>query len=178
MPRDAKTRNGQATVVAGNTLLFLVQTTATTSEQWRWCVSQLEALAASNPDGIVFFQFLLPSADPPSAAIRTQIQNDLARLGPKIRKMVTVVFGDSMRQSIVRTLMRGMLLLGGLSKQQAIVATLEDGASIVREAGGANVPSRAEITAAADALFEALQVDRTTYAALGSKGTVGSVSAE
>jgi hypothetical protein len=157
---QVKTRDGVATVAVGN-VLFAMWKAGASVERWRICVvSELEALMQKYPEGIIHVQLILPSSSPPNGATRTAVQTDVRRIGPKMRRLVTVAIGDSIWQSVVRTLVRTMLLLSGHAKQQVVAATVGEGLDKVAEVAPRG-PSRAELQAGVDALYAALDaVDR------------------
>jgi hypothetical protein len=152
-------KNGTAVLVRGDTLIVLVQE-ASNLEAWQQAVLQIHDLSAKYPEGILLFSLILPSADPPNDTTRAQMQMDTRRLGPRLRKIVTVALGDTMRVGIVRAIMRAMMLLGGQSSKQVLAATIREGLDRVQEAAGPHTPSRAELQAGVEALGHALGVTR------------------
>jgi hypothetical protein len=71
----------------------------------------------------------------------------MADLRGRLRRVVTVVLGDSMRVSLVRTIMRAMFLLQGMSRVQHIVSSVDDGLKTLLEDPTPKMPSRAQIEA-------------------------------
>jgi hypothetical protein len=141
---------GVAVAVVGKAVLALWQGPANARE-WRELVfREIEQVG----DGIVHVQFILPSSAPPDSEARAVLQADIKRLGKKLRKVITVALGDSFRQKIVRTVVRMVLLISGVGKQQVVAATIDEGLDLLLDALGPGA-SRAELDAAIDALFRA-----------------------
>ena len=160
---DVKARNGLAMVAEGDALIVLWRAPASV-ELWEWNVEELGQLAARHPDGVVFLDLILPSSNPPNAALRAIIRADLQRLGPKLRKLVAVPLGDGLWLSVVRTIVRGTLLITGQSKQQVVVATLAEGLDRMQEHGSPATPSREVLRVATDALLQSLGLAQTSAA--------------
>jgi hypothetical protein len=157
---DVRVKNGVAMVVSGDALVALWQAPAT-AERWQWNFADLEQLARRSAAGTVVLDLILPSSSPPNAALRARMRQDFASLGPKLRKLVVVPLGDGLWLSIVRTIVRGTLLVAGQSRQQAVVATIDEGLDRIQQAASPDTPSRAELNAAVDALYGALGLRRT-----------------
>jgi hypothetical protein len=165
MTPEVKVRDGLATVVVGDALLALWKAPAT-PERWGWLIGQYEALASKQADGIVGLTLILPESKPPDGQLRSRMQADFRRLGEKLRKLVIVPLGDSLWLSVVRAIMRSILLLSGQSKQHVITATVQEGMLRVREAAGKATPTPAELRAAVEALFKALDVPGSRQASV------------
>jgi hypothetical protein len=145
--------DGLAAVAVGNVLLTLWRSSAS-FERWRgFVMPQLDGIVAAHPEGIVLVQLILPSSGPPDATTRAALQADLRRLGPQLRRVVTVAIGDSFRQKIVRTIVRTMLLVGGLSKQQRVCATIGEALDAVLADVAPGSLSVGDLNAAVDALY-------------------------
>jgi hypothetical protein len=157
MHEGVEVRNDVASLEVGDTLLFLWRAPAS-RDGWLHHLNRIERTAASRPDGILLLSLILPESTPPNAELRQQMQADFRRLGAKLRRFVVVPLGDSIWLSIVRTIVRGTLLLGGQSARQRVSATLSQGLKEVRAAAGPETPSLPELEKAAVALFSALGV--------------------
>jgi hypothetical protein len=100
---------------------------------------------------------VLPSADVPDADTRAENTRRMGRLRGRLRRIATVVIGDSMRVTLVRTIMRAMFLLQGQSRVQSIVDTIEEGLALLLSTPTPNMPDRAQLTAALDEISRQLQ---------------------
>jgi hypothetical protein len=147
--------DGLATAVVGDVIIVVWKSPATL-ERWQWLNAQGEALHARSPGGLIYFYLILSSSTPPNAATRTKMQAEFRRLGPKLRRLVVVPLGDSLWKSLVRTIVRTVMLLSGLSKQQIVAASIDEGIDRIMDAAGPNTPTRAELRAGAEALLRVL----------------------
>lgn len=142
-----------------DTLLVLWKEPASL-ERWRENYKRLKAAAATRKEGVIYLSLVDRGSTPPNAAARAQITADLRELGGALRRFIAVPLGDSVWLSIVRTIIRGMLMLSGQSQQQRVAASLREGFEHVREAAGPNSPSVEELERAVEALTTALGVER------------------
>lgn len=147
--------DGLVCVEAGDTLITLWMLPPT-MERWVWHAERIQALSDKQRDGFLYMSIIASSSTPPDQAVRGRIQEDLRRWDKKVRKVVIVPFGDSVWLSLVRALIRTMLIVTGQSKQQSVVATTNGGiAEIIRNAGP-NTPSQEDLQAIVDMLMPRL----------------------
>lgn len=88
---------------------------------------------------------ILGTSDPPDGALRHQMQADFRKLGEKLRRIVVVPLGGTMWMSVVRTIVRAILLLSGQANRQSVVGTVSDALRKVVEVARADTPSGPEI---------------------------------
>ncbi len=155
----AKSKDGTASVASGDVLIVLNRDPAD-RERWKWQVAELQQLADRTPQSVLYFLLVLPTSSPPDAALRATIQEDLRRLGPKLRKLIVVPLGDGLWVAVVRTMVRATLLLGGRAKQQIVEASIEQGLERVFEFSSPETPLRATLESSIDDLFRVLGVSR------------------
>lgn len=155
MPQGVEVRDGVALLQMGDTLLVLWKAPAS-RDRWLHHMNRMETAAASRPNGILCVDLILAESTAPDAALRKQMQADFRRLGGKLRRFVVVPLGDSLWLSVVRTIVRGTLLLSGQSDRQRVTATVSQGLDEARAAAGPETPSTAELQQAVGALFSAL----------------------
>jgi hypothetical protein len=112
----------------------------------RWIFDRIEELAARTApiNGLLI---VLESSDLPDAATRAENTRRMVELRGRLRRVVTVVLGDSMRVSLVRTIMRAMFLLQGMSRVQHIVSSVEEGLNTLLDDPTAQMPKRPELRA-------------------------------
>lgn len=158
MPKRVEVRDGIALSECGDTLLVLWKAPASL-ERWRYHVSRIEAMAASRVEGILCIDLILSESTPPDATVRKQMQADFRRMGAKLRRFVVVPLGDSIWLNVVRTIVRGVLLLSGQSERQRVAATVRQGIEQVLAAAGPETPTLAALEAEAALLFAELGVE-------------------
>jgi len=95
MAGNTNVKDGVAATALGNTLICVWQGPSS-QQRWRWLAPQLDALSSTHPAGIILLQVILPSSAPPDATLRTEIQADMKRLGPRVHQVVTVALGMSL----------------------------------------------------------------------------------
>lgn len=124
-------------------LFVLVWRNPATIERWRWQMNRVERVAASRTDMVVL-NVILSTSDPPDGALRSQMQADFRKLGEKLRRIVVVPLGGSMWMSVVRTIVRGILLVSGQAQRQSVVGTIGEGLRKLAEVAGPETPTGAE----------------------------------
>lgn len=156
MRDKVESHDGIGGVSRGDTLVTLWRSPAT-HERWRWQQDRIERLAASRSD-VVVVNVILGSSDPPDGSLRNQMQADFRKLGERLRRIVVVPLGGTMWMSVVRTIVRAILLLSGHSGRQSVVGTVPEALRKVAEVAGPDTPSAAEIREMLGALAKELGV--------------------
>ncbi len=146
-------------VVLGDTLVAMWQAPAIPSRQ-RWLNARIDALAATSPD-LVLMLVILPSSDPPGSESRALLQEELVKLDKKLRKLIAVAIGDSLRMSIVRTIGRSMLFLIGKSHQLVLVGNMSEATDALRQIASERTPPGPALLDAVSSLAVALGEDPT-----------------
>src|SRR5271166_914462 len=72
----------------------------------RWVYDQADRLAERCPQGILALTIVLPTWAPPDGPARAETSSRLRKLGPSLRRYVTVPLGDELSRSIVRSVAR------------------------------------------------------------------------
>ncbi len=133
-------------------LSLLVWTGEPTLAANQWVV---RTLRANRGDGeIALLQIIAASAGTPDAETRAYIQEVYKRELSDVRRMVSAPLGDSFKQAVVRTIMRGMALIAGKSQNMTVVSTLEEAYSAVLERRTS--PTRDQLAAQVRAMFDDL----------------------
>lgn len=117
--------DGVAFAHGGDTMVIVYASPASL-QRTRWMFDRVDERAARHAQ-LNGLMIMLSTADAPDAETRAENTRRMARLRGKLRHVVTVIIGDSVRTSLVRGFMRAMFLLQGLSKVQQIVCSVEDG---------------------------------------------------
>jgi hypothetical protein len=153
-----KAGDGVAAIELGDTLVIMWKKPATL-ERWKWQQALHESMIARNSNGIVCLDLILEGSNPPDSNVRATMQADFRRVGESLRRLVVVPLGDSMWLSVVRTIVRAVLLVSGQSKRQVVVRSVFEGIDKVREVAGVATPSPADLDSAVQALCRQLAVD-------------------
>ena len=124
----------------------------------RWLYDLTDSLLPQSA-GVVALLVVLPTSEPPDRATRIENSVRLRRLRPSLRRLVTVVPGDSFRMSIIRSVVRGMALSGGIARVHTVQATLERGVMEMRKSASGVTPSFDDIRRMITEQYEALDVD-------------------
>jgi len=149
--------DGVAASWAGDTFITLWNA-AGRLHRSRWLYDLAEKGLAERSGSISGMLVLLPTADPPDRATRVENAVRLRRLKPSMRRLVTVALGDSFRVSIARSVLRGMALVGAISRSMEIETTLERGARALLTTASPESPSLDDIREILVAQYEALGV--------------------
>jgi DNA-binding CsgD family transcriptional regulator len=147
--------SGLGAAPMGDTLVYL-WTTPVTLERWQWLISQAEQLLRTHSEGVLCLALVASTSSPPDRQVRARMRADFRRLGPQLRRYVTVPLGDSIWMGIVFTIARTVLLLNGRSESQTLARSLDQGLRRLLEAAGPSTPSRSELERAVQELSRLL----------------------
>jgi hypothetical protein len=153
---------GAATASCGDVVVQVVR--HANLADWQIVLKHLQKVSASSPGWVVLLALITPNAQAPRAADREQIQADLRSLGPRLRKILSVAMGSSLRMSRLRTILRSMVLLGGQAKQHVVVATIREELDCVRQVAGETTPPGSELLATINALSDTIGMPRLEVA--------------
>src|SRR6185503_1910707 len=98
----------------GDTIV-VVWSEPATAPRWAWQQERVRNALAARQDAI-WVIVILESSTPPNAALRARMQLDFRMVGPKLRRLVAIPVGTSLWMSVVRTIVRGVLLVSGLAR--------------------------------------------------------------
>ena len=147
--------DGVAASVAGDVFLSVWKEPAS-FERWSWQADRIDELARGQAEGIVVVSVILPTSDPPDAKLRKRILSDFQRWGPGLRKYIGVPIGDTVWASVVRAIMRTVLLVAGYSERLAVAGDVREAVALVRRNARAKTPSAGELRDAIDRAMAAL----------------------
>jgi len=156
-PGMLHTYDGVAATVRGDTLSMLWKAPARVQRS-RWAYDVADELSARSPNGILALMIILPTADPPDGPARAENAVRLQKLAPMVRRLVTVVIGDELWQSIVRTVVRAMFLAHDGSRRLVLASTIDAGITRLVESAGPATPSHVDIDRDVTAMYAALDV--------------------
>jgi hypothetical protein len=154
---EVEVNDGVARIVRGDVLVTLWSAPARLHRS-RWVYDAADELAAKSSGGVVGLMIVLPTSDPPDAPTRSENTARMKKLKPSLRRLVTVVVGDDLRQMIVRSILRILALPLGQGRL-GVASSVDGGIDQLLRSAGPATPSSAEIGEDAAALFEALGLD-------------------
>src|SRR5262245_2283547 len=131
-----QTHDGVGVVCRGNLVLVFYAVDARL-DRTRWIFDRVDELVGRNPGGIYSLMVITPNAAPPDAPTRAENAKRFGQLDHILIAMVTVALGDDFKLSIVRTVMRAVILLSRKSGKHAIASTEREGIDrLLKEAAG------------------------------------------
>lgn len=147
---------------------LILWTGVPTIEANQWLVTQFLGSLAKIEGTTVGIQIIGDGAPVPDSATRRYVQErydqDLAR----VRRLVNTPLGDSLRQNIIRTVLRTMALVGDRRKVLTIAATIDEALDLVAAVRSPLTPSRAALSERIDELFYAKGLSRLGFTAPSS----------
>ena len=148
--------DGVAFAAAGDVNLVVYASPARLARS-RWLFDRLDESTACSEIPMCGFMVILPTADLPDAETRAENERRLRQLRAKLRRIVTVAIGDSLRLNLIRTVMRGMFLIQGQSQVQFVASTLDEGLRYLYRDATATTPARLDVEATLRAMCARLE---------------------
>ncbi|MFO0548907.1 MAG: hypothetical protein U0271_10995 [Polyangiaceae bacterium] len=136
--------DGVAMTTRGDVLLIVYKSPAKL-HRTRWLFDRIDEFLASRSAPAMGFMLILPTADPPDAPTREENSVRMRKIGDKLRRLVTTPVGDDLRVMLVRTVMRGLAILHGRTRDHFVTSTVAEGLSRVAEAAGPETPPQAQL---------------------------------
>jgi hypothetical protein len=137
-------RFGGVSCCVGGDLMLVAWGGRSTFEANHWLIQRARSTLKGLPSGGLLLQSIEESAAPPDTETRRYIQHEYSDLLPRTRCFVTVPLGSSFHQTVVRTIMRGMLVVSGMSQIAKVSTSIEDGLNLIFEKSTPKTPSRSE----------------------------------
>jgi hypothetical protein len=137
----------------------------------RWVYDQTDRLAQRCPKGILGLMIILPTSTPPDGPTRAENSARLRRLGPLLRRLVTVPLGNEVTRSLVRSVVRSTSVLQGGAPRMHLSETLEGGIASLLESSSSLSPTFDTIAADVQMLCDALHVDEPALVLEGARRT-------
>jgi len=135
--------DGIAVFIQGD--LFLIHYGADARvHRTRWLFDRLDEHFLRHRGDVLGMMIIPAEVATPDAATRAENSVRMKKL-MGMRRLVTVALGDAFKVSIVRTIMRTLVLIQGRAKDHFVVETEAQGIDRLLEARSASTPSRAEI---------------------------------
>jgi hypothetical protein len=148
--------DGVAFVQRGDVGLYVYSSDARV-HRTRWAFDRADESVQSASDGILILFIIPPTAAPPDAATRAENSARFKKVYPSIRRFVTVPLGDALRVSIVKAVMRAMILVQRQVGRHVIASTEAEGISRLLERAGPDTPGRQTLEADLRTLWAALE---------------------
>jgi len=162
---DVEIFDGVALTVVGDVILTLWHAPARLARM-RWLGGHLDRLVLQQPGGVVVVQLILPSSSPPDRETRAEAEAIIRRHPKALRRLVSVPLGDTIWTQLVRSIMRGMMVILGRASLHVVVGTPRETVERVREVATGATPSATEISAAIGRLYAAMGVDEKVAGAV------------
>ena len=113
----------------------------------KWVIERAKTDLMSRFPTVLLVQIILETAGQPDAETRRYIEEAFKTHLQPARRMVTIPIGGTLAKTIVRTIMRGMIVVAGRSGVIQISATVAEGLDSLYEKASAHTPKRPEIEA-------------------------------
>jgi hypothetical protein len=150
-----ETNDGVAVSVSGDLVMGLWKKPAR-FHRTRWFFDKVDETASKHPGGVLILLLILPTSSPPDAPARAENSARLHRLGPAVRRVVTVPAGDALFFGVVRIVMHAMFLFRGRSDVQMVESSPLRGIRRLLEVANESTPSLLEVERDVKALYAAL----------------------
>jgi len=135
---------------------LIVYQKAARIERTRWLFDVVDEVIAITGRDVLGLMIVLPSADPPDTPTHQENFARMRRIGPRIRRLVTVPVGNAFRMSVVRAVMRGLNIILGHSGTRFVADTVDAGVTRLMEAASARTPPASQILSDVRAIHLAL----------------------
>jgi hypothetical protein len=155
---SVRTDDGVAIALRGDTLTVVYEQPARLHRS-RWIYDAADRLVERCPGGIAALVVVLPTCAPPDGPTRAENSSRLRKLGPALRRLVTVPVGNDLSKSIARSVVRATAVLQKGPSRLRLSETLDEGIACVLEVASPSSPTFDQIAADVRALCKALDVD-------------------
>jgi hypothetical protein len=119
----------------------------------RWLVGLISSARRAGKGIRVGIQLIDGGSGMPDAEARRYVQQAFSEELPHVRRFVNAPLGDSMKQSLVRTVLRGMAMIGDKAKVVVIASTIDEALDLVAPVASSDTPSRTVLSRTIDQLF-------------------------
>ena len=99
---------------------------------------------------------VLPSAAPPDALTRQENMHRMQKIGPRVRKLVTIPIGNAFKVNLVRAIMRGLNAMLRRSDRESIADTVDEGLDALLESASERTPPARRILDDIGIIYQAL----------------------
>lgn len=115
------------------------------AERMRWLQRELRQLLDDSSSNAVYLQIVESTSAPPDAETREVAKAIVLELSDRVPLVVTVPLGDSIWQSVVRTMLRLLLLVSGMGRRHIVVTTFEQACGVIEARATDSTPDAAAL---------------------------------
>ncbi len=124
----------------------------------RWLIGELIASFMPKTGTCIILVFLAPTASIPDAETRKLVQDTFRKDLDPVRRLVNVPLGSGLGQSLMRTALRTLAMLGDTRKVVSIASSVEEAISVTRAEARPDTPSGSVLRNAIHEIFAAAGV--------------------
>lgn len=137
-------------------VVILMWKAASRAHRLAWLARELQS--RSDLESFVVLQVILTSSSPPDGPANAEARRLLKSISGRMRRIVSVALGDSVWTSIVRAVMRAMVMVIGQSHLAVVTATVPEALGKIHEVRTEKTPSGTALLAACADVAAALHV--------------------
>lgn len=126
----------------------------------RWLVDGLLSTFLASQPSCVVLVFIAPTSGVPDTQSRQMIQETFRTKLTSVRRLVNIPFGDSVKQTLFRTILRAMATLGDTKRVVSIAANIEEAIAAARAVALPETPSPIALRSAIHELFDVMGAAR------------------
>ena len=156
-----QTYDGVALATRGDTCSILWKAPARQLRA-RWLFDQMDRLIADQPQGVLALMIILPTSAPPDRATSIEAAARVMKLRAATRRIVVVVLGDSVWQSVAKGILR--VFMPWSSSRVMFASQVDEGITKLLRVAGPRTPRAAAIQRDVRALYAALDPTLTNEA--------------
>ena len=119
----------------------------------RWLLGHIVSARRAGHPYRIGLQLIAEQAPLPDAETRRFVQAMFKEELPHIHRFINAPLGDSMKQSLVRTVLRGMAMISDKSRAVVIASTLEEALDMASAVASAETPPRSVLRRTVDEMF-------------------------
>lgn len=127
----------------------------------RWLIEQLSGVRTKRARPALGLQIIAEQAGTPDADARRYVQEAFKHELVGLRRFVNTPLGSSFKQSLVRTILRGMALVGDRNKVIVIASSLDQALDLIGEKASPETPTRQALEAQIAHLFSMQGIARS-----------------
>jgi hypothetical protein len=124
----------------------------------RWLIGELIASFLPRAGTCIILVFLSPTVSIPDAETRKLVQETFRKDLEPVRRLVNVPLGSGLGQSLMRTALRTLAMLGDTRKVVSIASSIEEAITVARVAAKPDTPSGSALRSAIHEIFTAAGV--------------------
>lgn len=126
----------------------------------RWLIQYVTTARRAGSGFKIGIQLICDATPLPEADARRYVQEAFREELPHVRRFINAPLGDSMRQSLVRTILRGMAMIADRSKVVVIASTIREALDLTVPVASEDTPPRAVLDRLVDDLFAEARTPR------------------